>query len=117
MNEPPLRAGQLRHRIDIIRMVETPDGKGGFTLAPQAVLEGVAAEVISLNGRESVMQHVLQGVSVYRIRIRWRGDIKASDQVRYAGTDLNIKAPPADPSGARRQLIIMADTEAALPST
>jgi head-tail adaptor len=53
----------------------------------------------------------LSGVSSYRITIRWRTGIKASDQIVLPdGTELNVTAPPADPDGRRRWLTIMADS-------
>ena len=72
----------------------------------------VWAEVTALDGRESVMAHVLQGISVYRIRLRWRGDVKVDWQIRYGAIELAITAPPADPDGQREQLVILASTPA-----
>ena len=108
----PLRTRDLTHRITIRRAAQLGDGKGGF-LASWTVLTVAMAEITGLDGRESVMGRVLVGVSVYRLRIRWRRglDIRASDQVRLAdGTELNITAPAADPDGQREQLVIMAES-------
>ena len=68
------------------------------------------------NGGEEVIGEALQGVAYYRIRIRYRGDIKASDQVRFGALDLNITAA-YDPDGLRKQLLIVADTASALPTS
>jgi head-tail adaptor len=70
--------------------------------------------VTALDGREVVMDQVLQGISVYRVRIRWRSDLTTEDQLRAAsdcfrGHDVNIRSI-ADPDGRRKQLIIMVDT-------
>jgi hypothetical protein len=40
--------------------------------------------VTALDGREVVMDQVLQGISVYRVRIRWRSDLTTEDQLRAA---------------------------------
>lgn len=104
-------AGRLRHRITIRRPTETANGKGGFTTGWATIAGSVAAEVEGLDGREAMFAQALQGISSYRITIRWRAGIKASDQVVLPdGSQLNIAAPPADPDGRRRWLTIMADT-------
>jgi SPP1 family predicted phage head-tail adaptor len=111
----PFSAGILRQTITLRRPIETPTGKGGFSTGFEDVAR-IPAEVIALDGRESVMAHVLQGVSVYRIRIRYRVDIKPDWQIAYGGLTLNIKAPPSDPDGRRVQQIIVADTSSTLPN-
>ena len=111
----PLTSRQLRHRIEIRRAVKESDGKGGY-ITRWEVLASPMAELLGLDGREAVMERVLEGISSYRIRIRWRAGltVKASDQVRLTdGTELNITAPAADPDGKRQQLIIMADSQSA----
>lgn len=106
----PLRSEDLKHRIEIRRPTQASDGEGGYTTT-WPVIASPMAEVTGLDGRESVMEHVLQGVSVYRLRIRWRRNLllKPSDQVRWAGLDLDLKSA-VDPDGRREQLVIMADT-------
>jgi head-tail adaptor len=118
---PRLAAGQLRHRLSIRRVQEVPNGKGGFKSDWSEITNGkVSAEVTGLDGRESVMDQALQGISVYRIRIRWRPDVRTSDQLRTKGSafgyddkgvprDLNIRSA-VDPDGRREQLVIIADT-------
>lgn len=113
----PLRASDLRHRVTIRRASEVEKANGGYEDV-WSDLAVVWAEVTGLDGRESVMAHVLSGVSVYRVRIRWRGDIRASDQIRstaacFGGRDVNIRSV-VDPDGRREQLVIIADTAATL---
>lgn len=112
----PLRTADLRHKITIRRPAQAPDGKGGYT-STWSTIASCFAEIHGLDGRESTMEHVLEGVSVYRIRIRWRDglEVKASDQVRCAAGDLNVTAPGSDPDGTRQQLIIMVSTASARP--
>ena len=108
----PLSAADLRHRITISASVETDNGRGGSATAWTPIAKPWA-EVLGLDGRESVMNKVLQGVSVYRIRIRYRADIEPKQQIRFGSATLNIKSV-SDPFGTRRELVIMADTESTL---
>lgn len=115
-----LKAGDLRHRLIIRRATEASNGKGGWTTA-WTDLATLSAEVTGLDGRESVMSEALQSVSVFRIRIRWRADIRSVDQLRSVSgacfgvdnagqaRDVNIRSI-SDPDGRREQLIIIADT-------
>lgn len=105
-----LSAGNLRHSITIRRNAQVSNGRGGY-VSQWTDVATVWAEVATLDGRESMVEKVLQGVSSYRIRIRWRDDVKAADQLRYGTLDLNIVAPPADPDGRREELVILASTE------
>lgn len=107
----PLRSSDLTERIAIRRPVKADNGKGGYTTTWSTVAEPWA-RVIGLDGRESVMEHVLQGVSVYQIRIWYREGIQASDQVTLGARNLNIRSC-ADPFGTRRELLLVADTASA----
>ena len=108
-----LKAGDLRHRILIRRLVEVPDGKGAYTSSWETVAEPWA-EIKGLTGRESVMDHVLQSISVYRVRIRWRSNIKTADQIRHGPLSLNITSVD-DPDGKSEQLVMIATTEGVRP--
>lgn len=104
-----LHAGDMRHMITIRREVMTPDGSG-FAATWQDYAQ-IWAEVRAMDGREAVVEHSLQGVSIYRLRVRWRTDLLPSDQIRLeGGLMLNITSI-ADPDGMRTQLMIMATTE------
>jgi SPP1 family predicted phage head-tail adaptor len=106
-----IAAGELRNRIVIRRPIEVDNGKGGYTSDWLPVAE-LWAEVKGLDGREAMIGQVLNGISSYRIRIRYRKGIQPSDQVRYEHLDLNIRSV-ADPDGKREQLILIADTGSA----
>lgn len=105
-------AGQLRHRIDIVRSTSTPTGRGGFTETLAPIASNVAAKVEGLTGSEAVKEKVLRGVRVYRVTTRWRPSILTSDRIGYSGDPepLNIRSA-VDPDGRRRWLVIHADTE------
>jgi SPP1 family predicted phage head-tail adaptor len=108
------RAGQLRHLITIRRQAKTRDGRGQYATSwstigtPRAKVEGLA-------GREAMVAQALQGVSAFRIRIRFREDLLQSDQIVLpSGMELNIKSI-GDPDGLRRWQVILADNETVAP--
>ena len=113
----PLRAGALRRRLTVRRATENATGKGGYTTAWRPFAT-VHAEVMAFDGREVVLDQALQGISVYRIRIRWRDDLTTEDQLSGSCFGLDAEGNPrnvnirsiADPDGRRKQLVIMADT-------
>jgi head-tail adaptor len=111
-----LRAGRLRHRVDVVRVIEVDDGKGGFVPSAQPVATSVPAEVVGLAGREAVLGQALQGISVYQITLRYRADLEGATelQLRYGALALNIRSA-IDPDGRREQLLIVADTAGTLP--
>jgi head-tail adaptor len=109
---PRLRSGDLNTKIEIMRASVT-ENRGEPILSGWLPIDTPWAEVLGQNGREAVIGQALQGISVYRIRIRWRPGLLPSDQVRLDGvTDLNIKSV-SDPNGDREQLLIIADTDGA----
>lgn len=111
----PIRPGDLRQRVTLVRKTVTPRvGKPGSdtTWTPFAM---VWAQVVGINGREAVIGQALQGVSYFKIVVRYRGDIGDADQVSYqpagAATPLTLNIRSAtDPDGRREQLLILADT-------
>lgn len=104
-----LRAGVLRHPIVIRRPQQVQDTKGGYT-AQWITVASCKARIEGLDGREALLANTLQGISAWRITIRWRAGIKPSDQVTLKdGTVLNV-ASAADPDGKRERLVILADS-------
>ena len=73
-------AGKYRHRITIRRYTEVEDGKGGYK-TEWAPIARVWARVEGMDGREAMIASALQGISGYRITIRWRDDIRQADQI------------------------------------
>jgi SPP1 family predicted phage head-tail adaptor len=111
MRSSPVRAGDLRDRITIRRESNTKNAHGGLTRAWQTVADGLPANVTSLNGREAVIGQVLQGISQFEIVVRYRTDIRVSDQVKWNGRELNIHSAE-DRDGRRNWTYIQASTEA-----
>lgn len=118
MRDKRALASRLRHRVDLVRPTETSNGKGGYTRTAPVIAAAIAAEVISLTGSEAVKEKVLRGIRVYRVTVRWRGDLRQTDQLRLGpdfGCDLvNIRSA-VDHTGKRCELVIHGDTETVAP--
>ena len=84
----------------------------GSTATWTTIANRISARARSLNGRESVIGQVLQGVSVFEVIIRYRSDIKPSDQLLFEGRELNIHSAE-DREGTRVWTHITASSEAA----
>jgi head-tail adaptor len=107
-------AGRLRERITILRKQGTKNAGGGLDVSWPAVAENVSAEIVGLNGRESLIGGVLQGISYFQITIRYRADLKPSDQILWltnANRELNI-IDAEDKLGTRQWTVIQASTAA-----
>lgn len=102
-----------RHKLLIRRVEEVDNGKGAYTSSWSTIAEPWA-EAEALSGRETMLDHSLQSLAVYRFRTRWDGRIQAADQVRFGEINLNITSA-TDPTGTRRELVIIATTEGARP--
>lgn len=114
----PLRPRDLRTKIEIMRNADTDNGKGGYT-STWSPLASPFAEVLGQDGREAVIAEALQGNSTYRIRFWFRDDLKDSDQIRLGGSggiDLNILSA-TDPFGTRREIMVIASTGSASPTS
>ncbi len=104
-----ISARDLRHSIVVERSTSVQNPKGGYNTA-WAPIASVWAAIKGLDGRESVMAQVLEGISFYRLTIRWCDDLRQSDQIILDdGKRLNIRSI-MDPDGRRRWLQILADT-------
>jgi SPP1 family predicted phage head-tail adaptor len=102
-------SGKLRNRVVLLRKVRTRDSNGGFQTVWQPVGDPIAAQVEGISGNESIIAQALQGVSFYRIVLRYRPDITDADQLGYGALTLNIRSA-VDPDGRRRETLILADT-------
>ena len=107
-----LSPGRLRHRVTIRRASKTKNPNGpGYTTVWNDVAT-IWAEVLGIAGREATIGQALQGISAYRVTVRFGADVTDADQLRYGSIDLNIHSV-TDPDGMREQLLILADTGSA----
>lgn len=103
-----LKAGRLRHQIEIQRQERTPDGQGGVTVSWVVVHTKEPADVIPLSGRELMQAAATQSSINTRIFIRYRDDVTAAMRAVHQGRIYNIVALIPDPT-FRRYLALMCD--------
>lgn len=106
---PARGSGALRQRVTVERATESADGFGGTTRVWSDIAT-IKAEVLAQVARESnEAGAVLERVS-WRIRLRFRQDIKTGDRlVLDNGETLNIRGV-MDPDGRRRWLTLLAES-------
>ena len=92
-----MRAGALRHRVDI--QVETliEDGMGGYTSGGWASVSGmgsVPAHIMPLSSKERLDAMKLESVITNKIRIRYRSGITSKNRIVFGSRVFNIKGAP-----------------------
>lgn len=104
-----MRAGVLRHRIDIesLQSTQTSDGIAQEAWLPW--LENEPAEIVALSGREFIAAAAAQAGVTHRITVRERPGLLASMRIVHDGQLFNIRAILPDPT-LRRHLTIMCES-------
>jgi len=91
-----LRAGALRHRVDIQEQTSTSDGMGGFTVAWGSVsgMGSVPAAIWPLSSKEQLDAMKLESVITNKIRIRYRAGITSANRMVFGSRIFQIKGAP-----------------------
>jgi len=98
-----VRAGKLRHRIDIEQAAETGDGSPNPEYS--SLVTGLPAEVMETTGGETIRGRQVEANIRAVIEIRYRSDITPDMRVKYGSRYLNIVSV-VDPTGRRRKTIL-----------
>jgi SPP1 family predicted phage head-tail adaptor len=86
-----MRAGSLRHRITIRRLVDGQDDEfGSATLTPTVFADRVPASVEPLTGKELINADRTEAGVSHRVRIRYMPGIVPKMQVVFNERILNI---------------------------
>lgn len=102
-----IRAGQLRHRVDLQRATVTVSGQR----APAntwKTLETVWARVEPLTGREQLLAQQADARQTHRITIRYRDGLTTRDRVRFGTRGFNILSIANDEE-RNRLLVLMCE--------
>jgi SPP1 family predicted phage head-tail adaptor len=89
-----MRAGKLRHKIDIEEQVTTQDDYGQATTTWSAILEDISAEILPLRGKEFFSGEKFNGEITHKIRIRYRSGINSKHRVKFGSRYFYLKTPP-----------------------
>lgn len=108
-----MRAGDLRHRIDIEAIQDELDSDGNLVPFWESILDSeepdlIPAAIYPLSGREFVAAQAVQAGVTTRITIRWRPNIGPAMRVVHGADVYNIKAVLPDPT-LRRHLALMCE--------
>ena len=99
-------AGAMRARVTLRRPVRNADAIGG-TPAGWEEVATVWAAVEAVEGSETVALQAARPETMWKLTLRWRGDVKAGWSVLWQGRVMTvIGARPAD--RARRRLVLVA---------
>lgn len=88
---PPMRAGKLRHRVEIHRPTETRDVIGGVTRTFAKINTRWAA-VMPTAGRELTHAGVIRADVTHEVRMRHFDDLDRTDRLVHDGRTLQIES-------------------------
>lgn len=101
-----MRAGALRDRITL-QAPPTAQDAAGQPAGNWTDVATVWAEVRDLSGREFIAAQATQSEVSTKIRIRYMTGIDASMRAVRGADVYTLVAPPLDPDGRRRELVLM----------
>lgn len=90
-----VRAGELRHRVDIQSVTITRDSGGGQGTQTWATLSdgaSIPAEVLVTGSREIYIGQQRQLQETYRVRMRYRADVTNAHRLLYGSKIIDIHA-------------------------
>jgi SPP1 family predicted phage head-tail adaptor len=99
-----LRAGTLRDRITLMASARTTDARWG-TAEGWTEYATAWANVTPTDGTEFFTDKGVQTAVTHLVRMRYRPDVKATDQILYGNLTLDILSV-IDPDGRKRELLI-----------
>ena len=103
-----MRAGKLRHRVDIERPVvcEADSDRGGTSIRWVPWLEREPAEIVPLSGREFIAADAKQSSVIARCTVRARTGYEPKQRLRHDGVLYGVVAVLPDPT-FRRHVTLM----------
>ena len=105
-----MRAGKLRHHIDIEARSITQDPATGAAVESHVTkYDLVPAEFVFLSGKEFLSSQQVRSEVRARITVRSGLDILPTDRVVYQGKAYNIEAILPDPTFARHDTLMVSE--------
>ena len=84
-----MQIGRLRHKVTIMRVTKTPDGKGGFTRT-WAAGENVWADVVPSSSRERFYAGQVDADATHKVTIRQTPNIDIEDIILLGARNLHV---------------------------
>lgn len=119
-----MRAGTMRHRVTVNRLVDAGPSASGQRLRMSAIFAEVWADISALSGREAVYAQTFAATVSHKIVIRYLAGLLPTDQVLFypldpaTGSSLPMRFfainAVTDPEERRREMVLYA-TEIAQP--
>lgn len=103
-----MKIGRLKHRLILQRYVETQDPNTGAITKGWETVASFHGSVEGVSGREFLAASAEQAATTWRITIRYRRSIMASDRILLGEEAFNIEA--ILPDNNRRRLVLMCET-------
>ena len=91
-----MRAGELRHSVNIERASESRDATGGVSKSWSALASGVHAKIEPISSRERVTAGQVVGDATHRVFIRHSSDVSgvtSKDRVVFGSRVFEIVGP------------------------
>ena len=100
-----MRAGNLRHLVELQEQTSVDDGAGGSetSYVPRATMW---ADITATSGREFFQAKTLMPELTHQVEIRYRTDVKPGMRFVEGQKVYRIQAAP-DPEGRQRRLLCM----------
>src|SRR5262245_14385503 len=93
----PVTASELDRRVTLQRQASPQDlSAAGEPADDWLDVEKVWASVEPLTGRELLSAKLLEAEANYRVRIRWRSDVRANWRLSFEGRTLYLTEPPRE---------------------
>jgi SPP1 family predicted phage head-tail adaptor len=102
---PSVRAGQLRHRINILNPILAQDTDGGVNVRNNQIVATVWASVDAISGAEKFAAHEFESQVNYKVVIRWLDGIKQRMRIQW-GDRLLLVESVLNPDGRKRMLLL-----------
>ena len=105
-----MRAGKLRHRIQLQEFTTTVDPDTGYRDKAWADVAALWAEFAPLSGREFIAAAATQSAVTARITIRHRAGVTNNHRILHGGAVYNIEVVLPDAESGKEHLTLMCST-------
>lgn len=102
----PVRAGRLRHRVDIEDQVSAQDSDGAQSFEWLTVASNIPADIVDLTGRELFAAQAVQSKTTVRIKLRFWAGLTDRMRIVHRDTVYNIEGIVHDPDSRIRYMTL-----------